>query len=205
MDILNKSYYFATEIFNLSLPEYVDVVRETANSVMNKNQGFDELYPMYMSDNFADNPKISELIDLISKHAWHILNDQGYYMGDKNTIVTEFWMQEHYKHSGMDMHTHNFPTQLVGFYLLDCPEKCSRIIFADSRAGKVQNSMYEKQQDAITYASNLINFPAEAGTLWITNASVPHGFSRHGSDNPMRFIHFCVSVVQSPISKAEVI
>jgi hypothetical protein len=78
----------------------------------------------------------------------------------------------------------------VGFYFLDCPENCSRVVFHDPRPGKPPTAWYEKDSTQITAASNMVNFTPEPGLLVITNAWLPHSFSRHGSDEPIRFIHF---------------
>jgi hypothetical protein len=52
----------------------------------------------------------------------------------------------------------------------------------------------------VTFASNAINFTPKAGLLIFTNAWLPHSFSRHEADAPIKFIHFNVGLRQNPMA-----
>jgi uncharacterized protein (TIGR02466 family) len=115
-------------------------------------------------------------------------------MTNVSVMVDAVWTQEHHKHSLMEQHVHGFGTQLVGFFFLETPENCSRAMFHDPRGGKVQINLPEADMSVATPASNTINFAPEPGMMLISNAWLPHSFGRHGSDKPIKFVHFNLSV-----------
>jgi hypothetical protein len=43
----------------------------------------------------------------------------------------------------------------------------------------------------------MINYHPKEGMLMLTNAWLPHSFTRNMSDKPMRFIHFNVNVKEA--------
>jgi hypothetical protein len=45
-----------------------------------------------------------------------------------------------------------------------------------------------------TVASDMINFELKPGDLILTNNWLPHSFTRHAAEEPIRFIHFNVFV-----------
>jgi hypothetical protein len=59
----------------------------------------------------------------------------------------------------------------------------------------------------VTYGSNIVSFAPEPGVMFLTNAWVPHSFTRNGSDKPVRFIHFNIGVerVKAPQQEGPVI
>jgi hypothetical protein len=108
----------------------------------------------------------------------------------------------------MDQHIHANGAQLVGFYFIDTPENCSRPVLHDPRMGKVQVNLPEGNMQNVTPASNMVNFEPKPGLLMFTNSWLPHSFTRHGSDEPIRFIHFTIGVNYNQMCKppaAEVI
>jgi len=44
-------------------------------------------------------------------------------------------------------------------------------------------------------ASNMINYTPKPGLFLFTNAYVPHQFTRHADDKPVRFIHFNITAL----------
>jgi hypothetical protein len=138
-----------------------------------------------------------DVSNFIAQAAWDILDSQGYAMQHFSTYFTEFWCQEHHKHSAMEQHVHGYGSQIVGFYFIDVPKDSSRVLFHDPKAGKVQLNLPEKDMSLATVASNVINFVPEAGTVMFANAWLAHSFTRHAASKPMRFIHFNVSVQQA--------
>ena len=99
----------------------------------------------------------------------------------------------------MEDHAHGEGNQIVGFYFLNEPEKASSIVITDSREVKHLTQLPEADVNQVTYASNKLLFPVRKGTLFFTNAWVPHSFTRHGGDEPLKFIHFNVGVQQQPV------
>ena len=159
-----------------------------------------------MSENYFADPRLVEFAQFIGGTAWNILNEQGYAMQDKSTTFMEMWTQEHYKHSAMDQHVHGFGSQIVGFYFLEAPENCSRLVIHDPRAGKVQIDLPEQDMNMVMPASRMINFTPKPGMMIFTNSWLAHSFTRHAADLPIKFVHFNLAVQQAPnICPAEVI
>ena len=204
MDLnLNEQPIFPTLVYNGNWSEFIDVTREVALENLQEvkeNTELHEIYPVYMSPNISDDPRLKTFVQSISQHAWNILNHQGYAMKDKSTYTYDFWMQEHYKHSLMERHIHGFGAQIVGFYFLDTPENCSNLVFHDPRSAKVQINLPDENVTALTNASSLVNFSPKPGDIFFTNSWLPHSFGRHGSDEPIRFIHFNVYVEKNVVN-----
>jgi len=119
---------------------------------------------------------------------------------------TEMWTQEHHKHSAMDAHVHGFGSQITGFYFLETPEDCSRVVFHDPRAAKVQIDLPEQDMSMATPASKMINFTPKPGMMIFANSWLMHSFTRHAADLPIKFVHFNLTVIMQPqVSPAEVI
>jgi uncharacterized protein (TIGR02466 family) len=204
--------YFPSLVGIIKKPEFLDMVREVSNEYLEKRKEqqteLHELYPVYMTENYFHEPKIKAFTDFIGQNCWSILDGQGYRMDNLGVSFTEMWTQEHFKHSLMDQHIHGYGSQLSGFYFLDVPEGSSRVVFHDPRPGKVQANLFEKNPTEATYASNMINFVPEEGMFIFTNSWLPHSFGRHGSDNPIRFVHFNLTVISQPqsnLAPAEVV
>lgn len=192
-DTLIAEIYFPTVVYQIDKPEFLDTVRSVAESALvdvRKNAEFDEIYPVHMTENLFDTPDIIPFQYYVGATALNILNDQGYNTNGFETYFSEMWCQEHYKHSGMEQHVHGAGSQIVGFYFLDTPENCSKVVLHDPRPAKSMSSWSETNVSKVTPASGMINFTPKPGLLMFTNAWLPHSFSRHGSDAPMRFIHF---------------
>jgi hypothetical protein len=67
-------------------------------------------------------------------------------------------------------------------------------LFHDPRPGKVQINLPEFNTSNATLASDIINFDPKPGMLMFTNAWLPHGYTKNGSNKPMRFIHFNLAI-----------
>ena len=203
-------YYFPSAVYVSKKPEFLDAVNEVSDEMLKKlTHDVHELYPMHNTDNFANDPRVQEFVQYIGQNSYGILQSQGYAMDNFNVVVDAVWTQEHHKHSLMEQHVHGGGYQLVGFYFLETPENCSRAMFHDPRGGKVQINLPEHDMSNATPASNTINFLPEPGMMLISNAWLPHSFGRHGSDKPIKFVHFNLSVQYAPqacnTSAAEVI
>jgi uncharacterized protein (TIGR02466 family) len=207
-------WHFPTIIYNVKAPQFLGaakaVITEAIAEKKKEMKRLNEIYPLIMTGNLNGDPRMLDLANFIGQSAWEILESQGYAMQGLSTYFTEFWCQEHHKHSAMEQHVHGYGSQIVGFYFIDVPADSSRVVFHDPKAGKVQLNLPEKDVTQATVASNMINFVPEAGTVMFANAWLPHSFSRHAASKPMRFIHFNVSVQQvapmaCPATEVEVI
>jgi uncharacterized protein (TIGR02466 family) len=197
---LATSYYFPSPIYVIEKPEFISKIKEVAEESLakrRKESKLNDLYPVYMSDNLLDE-RLSDFLGFAGSTCWNILDSQGYAMSNLTTTFTECWVQEHYKHSAMDQHTHNGSVQIVGFYFLDVPKDSSRAVFHDPRPGKVQINLPETNHSNATLASDIINFDPKPGLLIFSNAWLPHSYTKNSSNKPLRFIHFNLSVQHDP-------
>ena len=198
---LQVAYHFPCPIYIVERPDFLDVVStvsEEALEVQRKAQKLNDVYPVYMTGNYYADPRMAGFSDFVGSTAWNILNEQGYAMQDKAVQFTEMWTQEHYKHSSMEAHVHGFGSQIVGFYFLETPENCSRVVFHDPRAGKVQIDLPEQDMSAATPASKMINFTPKPGMMIFANSWLMHSFTRHAAEQPIKFVHFNLTVIPTP-------
>ena len=195
---LQVAQYFPCPVYFIERPDFLDIVNTVSEEnldVQRKERGLNEIYPLYMTNNYYADPRMENFSQFIGATAWNILNEQGYAMQDKAVQFTEMWTQEHYKHSAMDAHVHGFGSQIVGFYFLETPEDCSHVVFHDPRAAKVQIDLPEHDMNLITPASKMINFTPKPGLMVFANSWLAHSFTRHAADLPIKFVHFNVTVI----------
>jgi len=204
---LQTGIYFPSPIYTIKKEEFLNGARAVFNENVapikkekkkNGDKLGSQLYPVVMTGNLFNDPRIQDLCQYICQTAWNILKSQGFKMDDKATTFTEFWGQEHHKHSAMDEHVHPYGAQIVGFYFIDVPPDSSRVVIHDPRPGKVMAHMPEENMANVTEASNQVNFQPEPGLMMFANSWLPHSFTRHGSLKPLKFIHFNVAVQQAP-------
>jgi uncharacterized protein (TIGR02466 family) len=200
---LQVDFCFPCPVYLIERFDFLEAVSEVANEALEisrKTQKLDEIYPVVMSGNFFEDVRLKSFCEFVGGTAWNILNEQGYDMQDKATAFTEMWVQEHYKHSAMEQHAHGYGAQIVGFYFLETPENCSRPVFYDPRAAKVQIDLPEADANKATPASKMINFEPKPGRMIFTNAWLAHSFTRHAAEQPLKFVHFNMVVVDTPAS-----
>jgi len=197
-DDLKTLFYFPSAVYQSMKPEFIPVVSELCEEYLkklNRPSNCTALYPVDMSLGFQDDPRAKEFADYIKKTSYGILASQGFNMSHFNMRLHELWCQEHYKSSGQEEHIHGFGNQISGFYFLDCPENCSRAMIHDPRPAKKFANLPEKNMSQATYASHTIGFVPQPGLFIFTNSWLPHSFSRNGSDDPFRFVHFNLSLM----------
>ena len=198
---LQVAYHFPCPIYIIERHDFLEVVNtvsEEALAQSRKTQSLNEIYPVYMTGNYYGDSRMAKFSEFVGATAWNILNEQGYAMQDKAVSFTEMWTQEHHKHSAMDVHVHGFGSQIVGFYFLETPEDCSRLVFHDPRAAKVQIDLPEQDMNMVTPASKMINFTPKPGMMIFANSWLAHSFTRHSADLPIKFVHFNLTVIPAP-------
>ena len=198
---LQVAYHFPCPIYLIERPDFLEVVNTVSQEgleVAKKTQPLNELYPVHMTQSYFADPRMADFTEFVGATAWNILNEQGYAMSDKAVSFTEMWTQEHHKHSAMDAHVHGFGSQIVGFYFLETPEDCSRVVFHDPRAAKVQIDLPEQDMGRATPASKMINFQPKPGMMIFANSWLAHSFTRHASEWPIKFAHFNLTVIHQP-------
>jgi Putative 2OG-Fe(II) oxygenase len=209
---LEAYYHFPTAIYAVDKPEFLPSVKsiceQYTEKAMEQNKEINDLYPVIMTDNFFHEESIKEFSKFVGQKAWDILDMQGYSMDNFGTMFYEMWCQTHYKYSLMENHAHSGGSQIIGFYFLEVPENSSRVVFYDPKPAKVQIGFAQKDADIATYASNMINFVPKEGQLMFTNSWLPHSFTKHNNEKPIKFVHFTLGLSQGKvceISQAEVI
>ena len=210
---LQVAYHFPCPIYLIERPDFLEVVNtvsEEALETAKKTQQLNEIYPVHMTGNYFGDPRMAGFSEFVGATAWNILNEQGFAMQDKVVQFTEMWTQEHHKHSAMDAHVHGFGSQIVGFYFLETPEDCSRVVFHDPRAAKVQIDLPEQDMNMATPASKMINFQPKPGLMIFANSWLMHSFTRHAADKPIKFVHFNLTVQMAqpaacPMPAAEIV
>lgn len=210
--LLQVELHFPCPIYIIDRPDFLDSVNAVSEEnleIQRKDRKLDDLYPVYMSGNYYADSRLAKFSEFVGATAWNILNEQGYAMQDKAVQFTEMWTQEHYKHSAMDAHVHGFGSQIVGFYFLETPENCSKVVFHDPRAAKVQIDLPENDASMATPASKMINFEPKPGMMIFANSWLAHAFTRHASDKPIKFVHFNLTVIlqqqSCPAPAAEIV
>ena len=194
---LTVAAHFACPIYLTDRPDFLEIVTEVSDEYLEKvraDREIDDIYPVIMSGSYYDDPRLAKFSEFIGGTSWNILAEQGYAMQDKVVSFTEMWTQEHHKHSAMDQHTHGYGSQIVGFYFLETPENSSRLIFHDPRMGKVQIDLPESDVSQATIASKMINFEPRPGLMVFANSWLAHSFTRHGANEPIKFVHFNLTV-----------
>jgi uncharacterized protein (TIGR02466 family) len=151
-----------------------------------------------MTESINIDSRMLDFSNYVAQTAWNILQEQGYDVINMNTYFESMWCQEHHKGSLMEQHIHGNGNQIVGFYFLDVPKNGPRALFYDPKSSKVQANLPEQNMGRVTLASNMINYEAKEGTLMLTNAWLPHSFTKNMTDSPMRFIHFNIKVKEIP-------
>lgn len=197
---LQVAYHFPCPVYLIERPDFLDAVQAVSEElleVQRKERQLDDIYPVHMTNSYYADPRVAKFSQFVGSTAWNILNEQGYAMQDKAVSFTEMWTQEHHKHSAMDAHVHGFGSQIVGFYFLETPEDCSRVVFHDPRAGKVQIDLPEQDSSMATPASKMINFVPKPGLMIFANSWLMHSFTRHAAELPIKFVHFNLTVIPS--------
>ena len=190
---MNTEFHFPCPIYLIDKPEFLESVSAVSEEFLAQNrkpETASDLYPVCMSGNYADDPRIKDFAEFVGNTAWNILNDQGYAMDMFDLTFTEMWTQEHHRQSSMEQHVHGYGALIVGFYFLETPENCSRVIIHDPRSGKVMSDLPQRDPSQATVASQMINFQPKPGMLMFTNSWLPHSFTRNGADTPIKFVHF---------------
>lgn len=202
---LSMVAYFPALVYTIEKPEFLESVLAACNEALKEirtaKPKLDPIYPVRMTGNLWDDPRMVEFNQYVASTAWNILDSQGYNMSLLNTTFQELWCQEHHKHSSMDQHAHHNGAQIIGFYFLESPEGSTRPVIHDPRLAKVQINLPEKDMAQATSASNMINFEPKPGLLFFAPAWLQHSFTKHAANKPAKFIHFNIGVIPAPASQ----
>lgn len=205
MDKWEKYNYFPSSVYMLEKPEFLTVSKTVAFRYLEnikKEKTLDPLYPIWQTENFFHEPELQDFTSYIAQTSWNILSDQGFEMDDKETYFLEMWLHSYQKYGSMEQHIHPRGSQITGFYIIEAPENCSRIVIHDPRPGKIQNSFSETLGENVKDSMDTVYFIPKEGTLFFSNSWLPHSFTRNGSDLPFSFVHFSLGIREYYVPKA---
>jgi uncharacterized protein (TIGR02466 family) len=151
------------------------------------------IWNVCQSDSMFDE-KLEGLLSVIAQTSFEMLIDQGYDMNNMMTRVSEFWGQEFLRNGQHVEHVHGHGAQITGFYFITVPKNGSMPIVFDPRPAKKQISLHQSKLEEVTYASEQVILEINPGDLMLFNSWLPHGFTRHETDEPFQFLHFNVTV-----------
>lgn len=205
-DQLNQAGVFASGLYSIKLPQFLDAARAASADALAQLPPLDAEVPIphRMSGNYAADPRLQEFTAYVAQTAWNILQAQGYAVQPLATLVAELWTQEHMHTSDMPVHVHPGGMQMCAFYFLDCPEKGSQLVVHDPRPGKCAAQLLQADLSKVTDASDMIFFRPEPGLLILTNAWLPHSFTRNMAQEPARFMHINIAAIAAPAAATDV-
>ena len=195
-DTLEETHYFASPVYTVLKPEFLEAVRTVSERYEERSRQRKKKpdYVNLMTASYHHEPELKDFSQYVSQTAWNILASQGYAMDKLVTYFTEMWTQEHNHLSSMDTHVHGRGAQISAFYFIDTPPKGCKLVIHDPRPGKVIINLPEKDDKEITMGSHQIVFTPKAGVLIFANSWLPHSFTKNMSEEPVRFVHMNLSV-----------
>jgi uncharacterized protein (TIGR02466 family) len=193
---------FPSSVMRFSEPEHLEMAKDVLTQYIARvkpNQ-----WNVCQSEAMFDD-RLNGLFATIASKSFDMLVDQGYDMTNKQTRVAELWGQEFLRTGQHVEHIHSGGVQITGFYFVNTPVNGSMPMVFDPRSGKKQISMRQSNQDEVTFASEQIILEVKSGDFMFFNSWLPHGFTRHESDEPFQFIHFNVCVEDLPVCNVEIV
>lgn len=192
MDKLIENHYFTSPVYSVKKTDFLESVRSCSDRHLAMSRKSGDVTTM--TGNFSLDPEVSTFAQYVSQTAWNILASQGHMMSKLVTYFTEMWTQEHNQMSSMDTHVHGMGAQIIAFYFLDVPDGGCKFVIHDPRPAKVIINLPAENGNMISSASTQIMFTPQVGSLILTNAWLPHSFTRNTSNEPVRFVHMNLSV-----------
>lgn len=206
MDTLEEQHYFASPVYVVQKPEFLESVRAVSTRYEDASREHKKQpnYVNLMTASYAHEEELQEFSQYVSQTAWNILASQGYAMDQMVTFFSEMWTQEHNHSSSIETHIHGSGCQISAFYFIDTPDRACKLVVHDPRSAKVIIGLHEKDSTVITPGSNQIMFTPQPGTLIFINAWLPHSLTKNMSKDSMRFVHMNIAVAPQD-SSVEVI
>lgn len=184
---------FSSSIGVIEAKQFLNVASDVSDHYIHealKKYKMDPTYPLIQSGNMVWDKNLVDFNNFILSTANDLLDKQGYDVTKVKLSINDMWCQKHFKMSNHERHVHNNGAVLTAFYMLECPANSCHLLFYDPRVGKEYGFVLpEKDERALTDASNIVNYGPSEGELIMTNAYIPHGFTRNASDKPFTFLH----------------
>lgn len=195
---------FPTHIYNVERIDFIEQVRTVGLDMLKDAQPANDLHPVRMSGPMEMDQRLQDFAKYTAITAGNLLTDEGYQTAGQGAYFQSMWCQEHHRSSGMDQHTHP-GSLMVGFFFFDVPPGSSAITFFDPRAGKVATPLIEANHANVTLASNAFHMAPRPGLLVFAPGWLAHAFTRHGGEQPLRFVHFNIGLTEHQEAAVEVI
>jgi uncharacterized protein (TIGR02466 family) len=188
---------FPTTIYSINKKEFLEKTLRVTNDFLREAKNEDEAYPV-LQTSMMIHPDLEDIQNFVAQSSWTILNSQGFEMSNKATVLTDCWGQQFSRGGNHVEHIHSYGSQVSAFYFLEVPENSSMMAFYDPRHTKRQINLHEKDNTKITDAAEGVLYKINEGDVYFANAWLPHGFTAHASDQPLKFIHFNIAVQNAP-------
>jgi uncharacterized protein (TIGR02466 family) len=192
---------FQTTVYTARRLDFLPALQKVGGQylmAMKSQQCDNPIYPICQTQNFFGEPDVAAFCQFIKDTAFAILDDQGYDMRQFTLNFSDMWVQEHRTGSGHDRHVHA-GNVISGFYFIQAPPNSSRPIFYDPRPAKEFGYAFpQKNPDAITAASDMINIEPFDGMFVFSNSWLHHSFSRNESADPFVLVHFDLHAAFAP-------
>ena len=219
-EVLTTSSYFATPVWSIEKPEWVDEVnkvcdeyideaykREKPNIAERKkwlgNKYWNKAKDIgmsYHSGPLQGDQRLKFLFDYIGQTSWNCLEASGFELKDYTAFFTECWVQEFSKNGGGHHNSHvHWDNHISGFYYLKCSEYTSYPVLHDPRPGAMMTKLPQKDKSKVTFASEAVHYKPKPGTLIFAPAYLVHEYSMDSGLEPFRFIHFNIQAVRNMI------
>jgi hypothetical protein len=159
----------------------------------------------YHSKPLIEDTKFKDFHNYVNQKAFEFLDWQGFDMQQYTTFFSESWVQEFAKNGGGNHYAHIHTNQHVcGFYFLKASENTSYPIFHEPRTGARCTKLKLKNQDEITYGSEIVHFKVQPGILIFFPGYMEHEFVVDHGKEPFRFIHFNIQAVPKEMAKVNI-
>ena len=213
---LNFTGYFTTPIYSTIVTEWVNplikvtdkFIKEAKDNqkenIKKRNKelkiNVGDFGMSHHSRSLINIEEIKELKNFITKSSFYILDHMGYDLNSYDIHWTECWVQEFAKKGGGHHEGHiHYDNHISGFYFLKCSDKTSYPIFHDPRLAKVMSQLPLKNDAELTFASQMINYKPQPGSLILFPAFLEHQFSIDYGIESFRFIHFNLQAIRKII------
>lgn len=191
--MINLNSIFTSTVGIVEVPQFLTATKNSSNKhieqVLQKYK-IDPVHPLIQTENMVWDPQLKQFNEFVLNKTAEMLDLQGYDISKVRLSIKDLWCQKHYKMSGHERHVHNNGAVMSAFYIIECPPNSSHLMLYDPRPGKEYGFILpEKDERAMSEASNIINYAPSEGELILANSYIPHGFSRNQSDKPFTFLH----------------
>ena len=207
--------YFGTPIFGTGMPEflkssikftdpYIKQAIKNHKPIIAKRKkelglNIGDFGVAYQSTTLLNDENLAPLRDKVGAICHDFLTSSGFNLSKHIVTMPEMWVQEFSLKGGGTHAMHIHPnTHVVGFYFLKSSKRTSALIFHNPNSGARALYLPPKDEKALTFANDTVNFEVEPGSLILSPSYLPHEFTVDPGVDPFRYIHFTVQAIPNP-------